>query len=344
MYQKNKLAFNLSCIFLVVFFVTTKFIRFYLPDPLTLYSELRSEKIEMINRLADSSNVAIFGNSHINSGFDPRAFDNEAKKNGFNLKSLNLGLPGGSHTEVFHLAKKFMSRKTKALDSEAPQLIILEITNGVNFPPGNQYTTRSVNIYDYETTRLAFSLKNFNTNDIEKSIGQKAIALSGFILNSLNTGMLSNYIFLNKNFDPNKLSEMLENDKRGYGESLRKATASEIYTLLNDKAFLGDPRKFLFINNEKIIEALLQEKNSKNFKFSFIAAPKLDKKCIDYPEALTVHGHVVPIFNFTCLKKNPELFEIQNWSDPGHLNYYGAQKMSSLLAKKVTQWLKKGFN
>ncbi len=345
MYNKKKLTFNLLLLFSAVFFVTTKLIRNFLPEPISLYSEGRSEKIEMLKRLGPSSNVVVLGNSHVGTSFDPRVFDNESKKKGFDLRSINLAIAGGNHGESIHLAKKFMQIRNEILASQEHQLIILEITNGVNFPPIARHTTREINTFDYETTKLTLSLKSLDANYTINSIGQKVIALGSFILNSLNTGMLSNRIFLNKKFEIKNFEKLLENDKRGYHESMKKINKINATNFLENEDSHIKTDKFLSINNDKLIEALLEEKNSKDFRFGFIAIPllenKKDKECVKYPEKIVVRNRVIPIFNFTCLKKNPELFQTDNWSDPGHLNYFGAQKISALLAKEVTEWLKK---
>jgi hypothetical protein len=344
LYQKKKIVFNLFLIFIVVFFVTTKLIRFFLPDPFTLYTSSRSEKLEIINRLSESANVAAFGSSHIETAFDPRVFDNQAHKNGLPLKSINLAIGGGNHPEQILMAKKFMEKKKIRSGKKSPQLIILEMTNGVTFPPINRYTSRAINIYDFETTNLSFKLKNLNSTSLEKSIGQKIVALNSFILNSLNTGMLSSYIFINKKFDPEKLYQNLEDDKRGYHASTHKIGDEEIKEMER-----VNPEKFKYINNEKLIEILLKEKNSSEFSFLFVAAPFLenkdDKECVKYPEKISIQKQEVPIFSFSCKEENPELFQSNNWSDPVHLNSNGAQILSKLLANKVTVWLKnKGAN
>ena len=329
-----------------IFFIglTTKLIRFYLPDPFTLYAPSRSEKLEIINRFTESTNVAAFGSSHIETAFDPRVFDNQAHKNGLPLKSINLAIGGGNHPEQVLMAKKFMEKKSTRSEKKSSQLIILEITNGVTFPPINRYTSRAINVYDFETTKLSFKLKKLTGSDLEKSVGQKLVALNSFILNSLNTGMLSSYIFINKKFDPEKLYENLKDDKRGYHVSNHKIGDDEAKVIKRINT-----EKFRNINHEKIIEILLKEKNSSNYSFLFVAAPllenKYDKECVKYPEKINIQKNEVPIFNFSCKEENPELFESNNWSDPAHLNSNGAQILSTLLANKVTKWLKnKGAN
>ena len=319
--------------------VTTGLIRLYLPDPSTLYASWRSEKLELINRLAESSNVATFGSSHIEGSFDPRVFDSEARQEGIPLKSVNLAIGGGNQIEQILIAKKYIEKKSITPSKKSSQLIFLEITDGTIFSPWNRYTSRAINLYDLEKTKLSLNLNHIDDVDLKKSIIKTIVILNSFILNSLNIGMLSSYIFINKKFDPELVYKNLEEDKRGYHVFNNKIDPNSLKKMVR----IGT-EKFASLNVENIIEFLLKEKNSSEFNFGFIAAPFLENKndteCIKYPKKITVQNREIPIFNFTCFKKNPDLFSLENWSDTSHLNHLGAKKLSSLLAKEVTKWLK----
>src|SRR6266700_300518 len=81
----------LSILVFVLGFVTmAAVIHLLIPNPLRLHADLRSEKIELLDSWRGGVYSAAFGSSHVNDGFDPRAFDDELSAMQCRTPSVNL--------------------------------------------------------------------------------------------------------------------------------------------------------------------------------------------------------------------------------------------------------------
>ena len=199
--------------FILGFVALVVIIRVLLPQPLRLYAAERSEKLAMIeaNATADS---AVFGSSHVHDGFDPRAFDLAMREGGVSLRTLNLGIRGGSQTEQRAMALAWFDA-LKAHGTR-PRLVMLEISAGANLTGDHLMHPRTINLYDTATVRFATA---FSKGDLpmRQKIGRVGYAVVGGLLNALNVGMASNRIFSHP-LDPKIVEADNGDDRRGVSD------------------------------------------------------------------------------------------------------------------------------
>lgn len=335
---KKKSTFRLIFLFAFVFIVTSKIIRVFLPDPTSLYAKRRSEKLEMINLMDTTTNVSISGTSRILSGLDTNTFDEVAQKNGLPLKSINLGIEGGGYIEQLLMNQKFIEKQLALSNNKINKIIIFELNAGTNFDPIQLFTSRAINLYDFKTMINAINFSPDINVNFQSSIYQKSTALYLYLLNLMNTGMLSNYIFLyKKEINSELLISLMDKNNRGFDPL--PLSRKLIPKTLNKSYY----EKLLTFKYKYMVDLLSKKNDLENFNFAFIVTPVLVNKseeCVNFPDKIFISNYIVPIFNFSCPLKNPELFNTDLWSDTVHLNEKGAKLLSTLLAEKITNWLK----
>lgn len=314
-------------------------------DPLHLYAQVRSEKLALLDEWKGRASSAAFGSSHVDNGFDPRAFDRELSGTAAATTSLNLGISGGSQTEQATVAAAFLESLPPAAPGSPSRFVLLELTAGANFTNDHLFHPRAINIYNLDAIRLAVNDSGIASVGWRRALGRSGFALAAGLLHYLNVGMLSSCIFpppLNsallssqtafdrRGLTPNQAAPKLSPDTLAVQNILARqhssqATAGEV--LEGHRLLLAD---------------LAAAARRKKVRLLYFVAPKLSNLS-SYPifPAFAFDGSSsVPILNVTRPEEHPELYRPELWHDPNHLTESGAAVFSRLLADELLERLR----
>jgi hypothetical protein len=321
-------------LFLVGFALVAFLLHLTIRDPLHLHADVRSEKLEMLERLHGSVYSAAFGTSRVHNGFDPRAFDAV-----LNTHSMNLGIEGGSQAEQRVMALEFVRQLTPPPDGE-PCVVLLEIKAGANFQNQHLIHPRAINIYDWRTTRFISHLTSYNMS-LSQRIGRTGYAVTAMLLHYLNIGMISNEIF-SPSLDDALITSQMDQGRRGLMLNPYSPTdqASINQQLSAQPAQTGPVQSILTPGNIDLIAELNAASPVRNLSFAYFTLPVTADVAQreDYPDHLTVAGHDVPILNLANPNRYPILYTSEMFHDIGHLNADGAAYASQLMARELRDW------
>jgi hypothetical protein len=330
--------------FVLGFAIISIAIHFCIQRPLRLYAAIRSEKIRLLDEWGSHALSASFGSSHVHNGFDPRAFDNELKGTALQTVSLNLGIEGGSQSEQRAMALEFLHHLRKPAAKPASCFVLLELSAGANFTVDHLLHPRSINIYDFDTTRFVLHLSD-PTVEYRRGLGRAAFALSAAGLHAANIGMLSSSIFSPRLNDA-MIAAQTQNDRRGlYNEE--EVSARDRLSLA--EAFDNSSRvprpemQRLLPGNYDLLWRLSEESPISNVQFIYFISPKLADRIRfpEYPATIDGPNGTVPIINLARPDRYPLLYQQQYWHDNSHLNESGAGVASRILAAELKSWYAK---
>jgi hypothetical protein len=309
--------------------------------PLRLYAAIRSEKLQLLDEWQGRAFSAAFGSSHVHDGFDPRAFDAELKGTALQTVSVNLGIEGGSQGEQRVMAQEFLRRLHKPALQPDACFVVLELSAGANLMPKQLVHPRSINIYDWDTTKFIFSLSNPGSAGLRRGIGRDLFAVSAAGLHAANLGMLSSMIF-NPPLDEALIAAQTANDRRGLHNEAFSAlgNADDVRTLSERPPSPQPLKESLLPGNYDLLSQLNAASPVSNVQFVYFVAPMLSdvQSFPDYPAAINGPGGMVPIVNLARSDRYPELYQPQYWHDGGHLNETGAGVASRILAGELKKW------
>lgn len=329
------------CLFLLGFIVSAIAIHLIVGDPLNLYGPTRSEKLALLKDWEGRAYSAAFGSSRVHNGFDPRIFDKALKGTPLESITLNMGVEGGSQTESYLMAERFIKGLTAPPPKSAQAcLVLLEINEGANIQARYMYLPRSINIYNFDTINLAIDLSRGAIGRI-RSAGRVGYALFSGVLHYANMGMLSGKIF-----HPPLSEEMLKkqsaNDRRGMlshqqTDGARK-TIEAVLRNVPVKPSINNAA--LTVGEYSLLTSIQRQSPVHPIQFVYVATPQLADlhERPEYPPSMAGPNGLVPIINLAQPEKFPQLYEPKLWHDSGHLNEQGAQLMTSLLAKEMLEW------
>jgi hypothetical protein len=312
-------------------------------DTMTLYATGRSEKLAMMPAWRGKYFSAIFGTSHLANGFDPRAFDRQLAASPAATHSVNLALIGGSQTEQRRMALEWVSHLVTPAEAGAPPqpcFVILELNAGVNFPSFDVFHPRAINIYDWESTRLAASMVGPELPRTQQA-GRLGAALVEMGLHDLSLGMLSNFIF-KPALDHDLFAEETSDDRRGLLiESTPAAVASDVSRVLD----VAPPKPAidhaeLTQGNTRLIEELDRVSRVKHYSPVYVVSPMVTDVATThlYPDHLMVDGRMVPIINVARGDLYPQLYQGMLWHDGAHFDGEGAALFSRIFAQSLQAW------
>jgi hypothetical protein len=337
--SKGRIVLSLA-LFSLGFVILATILHFMLPDPLRLHADGRSEKLELMDGWRGGVYAAAFGSSHVNDGFDPRAFDDELSAMQRSTPSINMGIEGGSQTEQRSMALEFLRHFSGGSTvDEQPCFMLLELNAGANFTPDHLVHPRAINIYDWSATRFVFGLSDSSFSGAQR-YGRDIYALAAMGMHYANVGMLSNYI-LKPPINQETLQAETENGRRGLhgltGEDNRLQAETEALLASRPPVPI---KQNLIPGNYRLLEELAEVSNNKNLHFIYFVTP-MYRDVISYPlypaTMQTPHG-VEPILSLARPDLYPELFAPKYWHDDAHLNEGGAALASRLLAGQLRAW------
>jgi len=319
------------------FVLTAAIVHLSIRNPLRLYAEIRSEKLAILDQWRGRESSAAFGSSHVDDGFDPRAFDAELRGTAAETTTLNLGISGGSQTEQAVVAKKFIdSLPDPGKDSQA-RFVLLEITAGANFTNDHLFHPRAINIYDLPIVRLAVDYSNPRKLGWRRAIGRSGFSLLAGLLHYTNVGMLSSSIF-SAPLNEELLASQTGDDRRGLTPNHLAAPGSP-ESRADQQLFAagGVPRPEpgeVLDGHYALLRYLADAARRKHVQLVYFVAPRLDN-LITYsvfPESIKGPLGPVLILNEGQPALHPELYRAGLWHDPTHLTEAGAAIFSKLLA------------
>lgn len=320
-------------VFALGFVIVATVIHLLIPNPLRLYAELRSEKIELMDSWKGGGSAAAFGSSHVNDGFDPRAFDDELSSMHRSAPSINLGIEGAGQSEQRAMALEFLRRfSSDPAAGHEPCFVMLELSAGANIT-GHLVHPRAINIYDWATTKFVGDLSGSETTRYH-ALGRDGYAITAMAMHYSNVGMLSNAI-LRPSID-----QKLYRDETAYGRSGLHELSLD--TAVPVKATGTKPvvvKQSLAHGNYRLIEELAAASGNPRLHFVYFVMPVYYLKSIpDYPAAIQTSVGLVPILNLARPDLYPQLFMPKYWHDSGHLNSDGAALGSRILADQLKTW------
>jgi hypothetical protein len=331
----------------MAFLVTAGILHAALGDTLRLHADIRSEKLEMMKEWHGKVFSAVFGSSRVHDGFDPRAFDLALAGTPLATRSANFAVEGGSQSEQRVMALRFLQQLESPASAGAPAqpcLAILEFGAGANFANRHLMHPRSINIYDWQTTRLVTHFVSPGM-PFQQRVGRIGFALIAETLHYANVGMLSNAIFappLNQEI----LSFQTADDRRGMDPLPDNPKFVETYQrrLANRPAVLPIRQGVVSPGNYDLIDELAANSPVSHVSFVYVVMPITDDLwgAEDLPEHLTVHtehGTIdVPIVNLARPDRFPQLYDPSLWWDPDHVNERGASLATQILAEQLKKW------
>ena len=328
-----------TCLFVVGFFLATAAIHPFVRDSLGLYASERSEKLEMERRNHFQYSSAAFGSSHVEVGFDPRAFDAGLAGTSLAVHSFNLGLSGGAQVEQRVMALDFLDH-LKPPPAGQPCFVLLEATAPPTFSLLFTTHPRQINILDWRSEELARQFPEPQTTRLH-ILHLREAALEPAIYHLISMGMLSNRIF-RPPYDEAMIAEKTKNDHRGLHVVPETALADKDV----DRSFalaLPVPQPVasgLEEGHRMLIEELERAPHGNKVQFVWVAFPELDD-LMQYkvlPDSEMTPLGEVPILNLARPDLYPQLYEHAMWRDNQHLNEQGAKAASALLAKLLLNW------
>lgn len=322
------------------FAATCFLLRLLIQNPTTLYAEIRSEKLVLAAQWASVVSVAVFGTSHVDCGFDPRAFDAAFNPGSSKATSLNLSVSGGSQIEQTAVAGEFVRLVAASVAARNSHLLLMEANSGVNFTTKFLTHPRAINIYDFQALRLALDFSDPQLGKM-RALGRSLVAVVDYLLHSTNVGMLSNQIF-RPPLNPQLVANETVADRRGL--SPPPPSALDERDTRNVNALMASLTSTPVAQPAAITPGLCAEaielsrhRQSANVAVVYFVTPKLsDLRSYDtYPDSLACGGLNVPIVNVALPAVHPELYDPALWHDINHLTERGAAVYSRLLGLAV---------
>lgn len=305
----------------------------FIGPPLKLYAEFRSEKFLILDANKDSTQLAVFGSSHLHNGFDPRAFDRALGIP--TVRSLNLATQGGSQVEQRLMALAYLNATRSRPDTNCT--LILELNAGVNFQNRHLTHPRAINAYSTDSLALVLAFAD-NSLGITRRSGRVAYALAAWALHQGNVGMASSRIF-SPPINDKDLSDQTVNDRRGLSTPpVNEQEAEEVARYLAQKRSLTTQKPAeVSTGLAHLAQELGRAPASCKGQLFYMVSPKVKdlEDAEAYPESIQVGGHKVPILNLADPNKYPALYQPHMWHDMTHLSEQGAAMLSVMLAEAI---------
>jgi hypothetical protein len=315
-------------------------------DPMTLHADMRSEKLALLERWRGRADAAVFGSSHVHNGFDPRAFDAVLASTPLAAETLNLGIEGGAQTEQHEMALRFVRELPLHTAPSAHPLVMLELNAGANLTNDHLVHPRSINLYDWSTTRFAWTLvaPGMSRSQIW---GRRVYALAAWMLHLSNFGMISSEVFAAP-LDREQLSEETANDRRGLLVPVRPASRQGEMARSIQKYSTGSPtmeRGEMVPAYRQMAEDLSRNAAQPGLHVAYIVTPRLNdlSRRTVWPPCIATSFGPVPILALNRPDVYPELYrDPGNWTDEAHLTERGAQILGKHAAEQWLTWNQSG--
>jgi hypothetical protein len=325
--------------FAVGFIAVCAVIHLTIRRPIRLYAEIRSEKLSILDQWRGHADSAAFGSSHVDTGFDPRAFDRELHDSPSQTTTLNLGISGGSQTEQASAAQEFLASLPAPSTASRARFVLLEITAGTNPTNDHLFHPRSINIYDLDNVRLSIDFAGHNLG-LRRELGRSGFGLAAGGLHYVNVGMLSSAIF-HPDLNRQLLAQQTGDDRRGLTPTDPITVDSPEYKAihkLTSSRQASRPQPFDLVEGyTTLLRRLSPLAKQKNVQLIYFVAPSLNDLVAypSYPDSIAGPNGPVPVLDVARPDLHPELYQGALWHDPTHLNETGAAVFSRLLADEL---------
>lgn len=339
----QRVAFSIAA-FAAGFLLSAALLRFFVPDPLRLHADMRSEKLVLMQQWHGRASAAVFGSSHVHNGFDPRAFDATLAGTPLAETTLNLAVEGGAQTEQHEMALRFV-RQLVPIAGQKP-LVLLELNAGANLTNDHLVHPRSINLYNVATTRFAWALGSPSLGKAQ-TWGRRGYALAALALHSANLGMISSRIF-SPPLDQIQLAEETAHDRRGL--LLPERTPAMRAAMLQQVSVLpaAPARKeagVMVPAYRRMVDDLRHDSAQPGLQVAYLVTPKLSDLKVQtiWPACIATDGGPVPILSLNRPELYPDLYRNpDNWADDAHLSERGAGLLATHAAEQWLQWDGKG--
>jgi hypothetical protein len=326
-------------LFLLGFVLSAAILHVLIGSPFNLYAVERSEKLEILRRSNYAYSTAIFGSSHVQQGFDPRAFDAVLAGTPLAVRSFNLGIDGGAQIEQRLMALDFLDH-LKPPATNQPCFVMLEATADPTFATYFSSNPRQINILDWRSMRL---ILEFPPDGYKRpnQIHRRLISFSVAFNHLINMGMLSNRIFRPPYNEAVMLAET-ENDQRGMHHVPTNIYEQEdLARAFSRRASVpvAVPAQ-LFQGNADIVQDLHNAPNGDRVQLIWVVMPLLGDlvRYKVYPASEPTSFGEVPILDLGRPDLYPQLYDRSLWLDSQHMNAQGSQLFSRLLAQQLLAW------
>ncbi len=313
----------------------------FTPHPLDLHADIRSEKLVVMREWQGSATAAAFGSSHVHNGFDPRVFDSELAESGIRERSINLGIAGGAQTEQREVALQFV----RHLQPSAQPLVLLELNAGANLTNDHLVHPRSINLYDTETLRFAWTLVSPEMN-MQRRWGRRGYALAAWVLHGVNLGMISSRIF-SAPVNTEQLDDETDHDRRGLLAGPRPATRdAEMQQAIARYDHTHETTQGeIDQGNHTLPVELIRASAVPNLEVAYLVTPKLSdltSRAVWPPCIQTLDGPV-PILPADQPERYAALYhDPSNWQDETHVTEKGAALITKAWADLWIAWIRQG--
>ena len=314
-----------------------------LGDPFRLYASLRSEQLEVMDRLQGSSFSSAFGSSHVHNGFDPATFDRGMAGTPAQSSTENMAIPGGSQVEQRATALEYLrSLHAPHASPNGPKscMVLLELGAGANIGTMFMVHPRTINLYDWHGVRLVSELTDSQLGR-RRNMGRVVFAAAGSAMYYMNVGMVSNRIF-KPDVDEETVKSLLANDRRGAelmsSDPRNQASLKRVFDSA-PKVSQPVPTE-LEPGNYALVDELRAASPVHPLAFVYVQMPMMaDMESYPvYPDHLQSAGGPVPIINLARPDVHPELYQLQYWHDDAHLNDHGAELATAIAANELKSW------
>jgi hypothetical protein len=327
-------------LFLAAFAVTAALLRLFLPLPIELYGAERSEKLVILQRNHYVYTTAAFGSSHMNQGFDPRAFDAALVGSPLAIHSFNLGLDGGAQAEQRVMALEFLRHLQPS--AAAPCMVLLEANAPPIFAPWFTDHPRQINILDWHSRNMEYSFTVFPRPHLHH-LHLVLLSYEAAFFHTINLGMLSNRLF-RPPFDETRIQDQTVDDRRGLrvrlADAPERAEFTRVYT---GRPASPTPRPTQLESGHSIlIQDLHRSLNGDRVQFVWVVMPQIDDLYTYpvYPDSQKTAFGDVPVLNLARPDLYPQLYRPELWTNNQHLTEAGAKLASQLIASLLLQWSK----
>ena len=214
---------------------------------------------------------------------------------------------------------------------------MLELVAGANFVDFYLVHPRSINIYDWPTTRFITHLTSPDMS-LKQRMGRTGFAIAAMGLHYMNVSMVSNSIFPAP-LDDRMVELQTRENRRGLLVMPKLNLAPELIKKMIAEA-PKEPevtRATPLRGNRELVDAIEDASPVRNLQVVYIVMPRISDLAsrVEYPESIdTTHGKV-PILDISDPKRFPQLYQAALWYDDAHLNEAGARIATRLLAEEL---------
>lgn len=292
-------------------------------------NQIYSLKYSYFKQNESKFNVLFFGSSRTYRQIDPKIIDSRLKS--YKIKSFNFGSPATFNPEALILYKEFLK---KQVDSKKIY-VFLELTQLTPISNVNTLSPRSYYYLNFDVFKFVFKYSRFERNTFLYSY------FKGFFLNYIlpfkQSYRESEKRFLGRNKDgyypldldiKDNFSKSIDLKNRNLGFlkdtlSLKKYKKNTIFKSELNKVYID------------YLDELVKISDKKNIKLFFIIPPR-----VFIPSYFKTNKLKDRIIDIASFQNNPKLFLVKNNFDNGHLNSFGAEIYSNMLAEGIKEKIK----